>query len=66
MKTITLLALISMSGCATIQEHPYATSFAVAFIAGSIAASTQHDNRISPHGSATIQPVNCANPAMCQ
>jgi hypothetical protein len=47
-KILALLAFLALPGCATIQNHPYATSFAVAIVAGSIAASTQHDNRVSP------------------
>jgi hypothetical protein len=66
MKTFTLLALLALSGCATMQEHPYATSFAVAFVAGSIAASQAHDNRVS-HAPAMSQigNPNCAGGA-CQ
>lgn len=64
MKRLILLSIL-LSGCATIQEHPYATAFAVAFVAGSIAASTQHDYRQTPHAMATVQPVNCAS-GSCQ
>jgi uncharacterized protein YceK len=67
LKILALLAFLSLSGCATIQNHPYATSFAVAIVAGSIAASTQHDNRVSPaHPTmSTIGSPNCAGGA-CQ
>ncbi len=34
-----LAALLTQAGCSTLQEHPYATSFAVAFVAGSIVAT---------------------------
>jgi hypothetical protein len=67
MRALALCTLLALSGCATIQDHPYATSFAVAFVAGSIAASQQHDNRVSPHapGSASIQTPSCAG-GSCQ
>ena len=46
MKYLSLIAaLLSLQGCATIREHPYATGIAVAFIAGSIAASAHHDDQ---------------------
>jgi hypothetical protein len=68
LKILTLLAFLALPGCATIQNHPYATSFAVAFVAGSIAASTQHDNRVSPATRPAMSQVsapNCAGGA-CQ
>lgn len=66
-KILALLAFLALPGCATLQNHPYATSFAVAIVAGSIAASTQHDNRVSPaHPTmSTISTPNCASGA-CQ
>lgn len=65
-KTLTLLAILSLSGCATIREHPYATGIAVAFVAGAIAASQQHDNRVGPaHPMSQIGTPNCAGGA-CQ
>lgn len=67
MKILALLAFLALPGCATIQNHPYATSFAVAFVAGSIAASTQHDNRVSPNAAArtSIGNPSCSTGA-CQ
>lgn len=66
LKILALLAFLGLPGCATIQNHPYATSFAVAFVAGSIAASTQHDNRVSPaHSMSQVSTPNCAG-ASCQ
>jgi hypothetical protein len=68
MRALALLALAAFSsGCATIQDHPYATSFAVAFVAGSIVASQQHDNRMSSHapGTASIQTPSCVG-GSCQ
>jgi hypothetical protein len=67
MKILALFAFLALPSCATIQNHPYVTSFAVAFVAGSIAASTQHDNRVSAHapGSASIGSPNCPG-ATCQ
>jgi hypothetical protein len=45
----TLLAFIlCLSGCATIQEHPVATGVAVAIVAGSIIACTQHHHETEP------------------
>lgn len=66
-KNLFVLAFLALAGCTTIQNHPYATSFAVAFVAGSIAASTQHDNRVSPHAPsiATIGTPSCSTGA-CQ
>lgn len=46
-KTVSLLALLALSGCATLERHPYATGIALALVAGSIAASQNHDNRMS-------------------
>jgi hypothetical protein len=67
LKNLALLAFLSLSGCATIQNHPLATSFAVAFVAGSIAASQAHDNRVSPNvaARASIGTPNCTGGA-CQ
>jgi hypothetical protein len=56
MKLHTRLELLAMvlgavwclTACETIAEHPYITATAVAFAAGSIAASQPHDNRVSP------------------
>lgn len=45
---LILITLLALSGCATIQRHPVATGIVIAVVAGSIAASTQHDNRVSP------------------
>jgi hypothetical protein len=70
MSRAAIFALVlSLGGCATIQEHPYATSFAVAFVPGSIAASQRHDFRESavahPPGTATIGTRNRSTGA-CQ
>jgi uncharacterized protein YceK len=66
MKTLILLVLMALSGCATIQDHPYAASFAVALVAGSIIASTHHDDQrgaaISPE-MAHIAAPSCAGGA---
>lgn len=64
-RALALLALLALSGCATIQEHPYITATVVALAAGSIAASQHHDYRTSPAaaaapGTATIGTPNCA------
>jgi uncharacterized protein YceK len=64
MKSLILVAIISLSGCATIQEHPYITGFGAALVAGSIMASTSHDNRTTPEMRHIGNP-NCANGA-CQ
>jgi len=46
MKRFAALALIlALTGCETIQQHPVATSVAVAIVAGSIVASTHHDDQ---------------------
>lgn len=45
MKTLLLAAALALSGCATIQQHPVATGVVIAVVAGSIAASAQHDYR---------------------
>jgi hypothetical protein len=69
---LTLITLLlTVSGCATMERHPYATAFGMAFVAGSIAASSQHDNRVShtdPIASpsmARIGTPNCAG-GSCQ
>ena len=41
-RALALLALLALSGCATIERHPYATAVVTAVVAGSIAASVQH------------------------
>lgn len=64
-KILALLCALSLSGCATLERHPYATGFAVAIVAGSIAASTQHDNRVSPHATSSIGTPSCVN-GSCQ
>jgi hypothetical protein len=46
MKALTLIALITLSGCATCREHPIACTVGVAIIAGSIAATYQPDHRV--------------------
>jgi uncharacterized protein YceK len=64
MRSTFILLVLSLSGCATIQEHPYITGFGVALVAGSIMASTNHDNRTTPEMRHIGNP-NCANGA-CQ
>ncbi len=64
MKSLLALALLLLGGCATIERHPLASSFAVAFVAGSIAASAHHDNRTSVAAPVSqIGAPNCANGA---
>ncbi len=64
LKTLSLLALLSLGGCATIQEHPVLTSVGVALVAGSIAASAHHDNRTSVAAPVSqIGAPSCANGA---
>lgn len=57
-KILALLAFLGLPGCATIQNHPIATSVAVAIVAGSIAASAHHDDQ---RGGPTM--VNAAGPS---
>ncbi len=67
MKRFALLALVMLiAGCETIQQHPVATSVAVAFVAGSIVASTHHDDQrgASPSMSHIGNPV--CNGGACQ
>jgi len=59
LKILALLAFLGLSGCATIQNHPYATGFAVAIVAGSIAASTHHDNQGGGPATANAAAPNC-------
>jgi uncharacterized protein YceK len=61
MKSVTLLIALSLSGCATIQEHPVATGVAVAIVAGSIAASVHHDNQGGGPAMANVSGPNCAS-----
>lgn len=63
MKTLTLLFLLALSGCATIQQHPYATSFAVAIVAGSVAASAHHDHQGGGPLTANAAAPNCSTGA---
>jgi hypothetical protein len=42
MKSIPLIALLALAGCATCQRHPVVCGAVVAIAAGSIAASVQH------------------------
>jgi hypothetical protein len=60
MQRTALLALgMSLAGCETIQQHPVATSVAVAFVAGSIVASTHHDDQ---RGGAAPSMAHIGNP----
>ena len=44
-KLVSLVAALSvLSGCATIQRHPYATAVVVGLVAGSVAASLDRDH----------------------
>lgn len=58
-KILALLAFLALSGCATIQNHPYATGFAVAIVAGSIAASAHRDDQRGGPAMATANGPNC-------
>jgi hypothetical protein len=58
--------LLLLCGCATLERHPVATGFAVALVAGSIAASQSHDYRTSaPHPMASIGTPSCTG-GTCQ
>lgn len=63
MKTLTLFCLLALGGCATIQEHPYATGVAVAIVAGSIAASAHHDHQGGGPLTANAAAPNCTTGA---
>lgn len=58
-KILALLAFLALPGCATIQNHPYATGFAVAIVAGSIVASAHHDNQGGGPLTANAAAPNC-------
>jgi hypothetical protein len=69
-KFLLLTALLGLPGCATIERHPYATAFASAVVAGSIAAAVQHhhDQNVvmrAPQYMSGAGP-NCSNTAVCQ
>jgi hypothetical protein len=65
-RCVFLCLFLQLVGCATLERHPYATSFAVALVAGSIAASGQHDNRVGhAPGTAGIGTPSCIG-ATCQ
>jgi hypothetical protein len=67
MKTaLALLTLLSLAGCAPpafVQEHPYATGFAVAIVAGSVAASVHHDHQGGGPLTANAAAPNCSTGA---
>jgi uncharacterized protein YceK len=63
MKAFTLFCLLTLSGCATVQEHPYATGVAVAIVAGSIAASARHDHQGGGPLTANAAAPNCSTGA---
>lgn len=44
MKTITLFALLALSGCATCERHPIACSAAGAIVVASVALSIGHSD----------------------
>jgi hypothetical protein len=48
MKPLILVLFLSLTGCATIREHPVATGVVVAVVAGSIIACTQHHHETEP------------------
>lgn len=50
---------LTLSGCATIEKHPVLTAVGVGFIAGSIAASTNHHSALRPTDIETPD-VDCA------
>lgn len=60
---LAILAVLSLTGCATIQEHPYATGVAVAIVAGSVYASTRHDNQGGGPLTANAAAPNCSTGA---
>jgi hypothetical protein len=62
-KILALLLALSLCGCATIQQHPYATSVVVAVVAGSIAASVHHDDQRGGPAMSNVAGPNCATGA---
>lgn len=58
MKSLYMLALLALSGCATCQQHPVACGAATAFVAGSVALSMSH----SGHGTASAQSAVATRP----
>jgi hypothetical protein len=60
MKSTVLLLAITLTGCATLERHPYATGFAVAIVAGSIAASVHHDDQRGGPAASSIGTPLCA------
>lgn len=62
-KILALLYLLGISGCATIQQHPYATSVLVAVVAGSVAASVHHDHQGGGPLTANAAAPNCTTGA---
>lgn len=41
-RTLSLIALLALTGCQTMERHPIATAVIVGLAAGSIAASDSH------------------------
>lgn len=67
MWALFIWAALSLFGCATIKAHPVVTGVTFAIVAGSIAASQHHDNRVSSHTMSGIVTPNCAaTPSLCQ
>lgn len=60
MKTALTFALLALSGCATIERHPYLSGFIATSIAISAAKSLDGRRDGTAHD-VTTQPVNCAN-----
>lgn len=60
MKSLILILALSLTGCATLERHPYAAGVAVAIVAGSIAASVHHDDQRGAPATASIGTPSCA------
>lgn len=62
-KILSLLALLSLAGCATCVSHPVACSVGGALIVGSAAVSFRHDDQRGGPAMANVNAPNCTTGA---
>lgn len=60
-----LASLLALSGCTTMQNHPYITTGAIVFLSTSLVLCTQHDDARQPNRMRIHDP-NCTTPGACQ
>jgi hypothetical protein len=69
MRAITALVIVvTLSGCATCQEHPAFCAVGAAVVAGSIAATIEvnrHDDDVGSRGFTAHNGIVCSRPGEC-